>query len=312
MPGVRATSRAPTRRRVRRPADQPGRGPRPDRQGPLRRRPRRRGGGRRRGHPRRPRATRSRSCTRSCRPSRSSDARQGPGTEPASRRSIPRRVQEQRPQGGRPAVRRHRRGVRRVGARRPKGTSSSSASRTRSPSRIVVIGHYDREGRLRMYSATQVPHYLHRALSRGPRHADAPDPRHPPDGRRRLRREVGPVPARDDLRAALAQVPAARCGSRSTARRSSSRTTAAIPSDIDVAVGVNADGKLSGLDIDALIDGGAYGSFGVVTTYYNGVLRRARTASRASGTAAGASTRTSRRAARCAATAPSTRATRSK
>ena len=31
-------------------------------------------------------------------------------------------------------------------------------------------------------------------------------------------------------------------------------------------------GKLAGLHIDALIDGGAWGSFGVVTTYYNGVL----------------------------------------
>jgi CO/xanthine dehydrogenase Mo-binding subunit len=35
---------------------------------------------------------------------------------------------------------------------------------------------------------------------------------------------------------------------------------------------LDAEGKLSALELDAKIDGGAWGSFGVVTTYYNGVL----------------------------------------
>jgi 4-hydroxybenzoyl-CoA reductase subunit alpha len=37
-------------------------------------------------------------------------------------------------------------------------------------------------------------------------------------------------------------------------------------------IGVSSDGMLTALDLKALIDGGAWGSFGVVTTYYNGVL----------------------------------------
>ena len=44
------------------------------------------------------------------------------------------------------------------------------------------------------------------------------------------------------------------------------------PTNTSVTVACDEDGKLTGLDLDALIDGGAWGSFGVVTTYYNGVL----------------------------------------
>jgi 4-hydroxybenzoyl-CoA reductase subunit alpha len=44
------------------------------------------------------------------------------------------------------------------------------------------------------------------------------------------------------------------------------------PTRTKIRVGCSAEGKLTALDLDALIDGGAWGSFGVVTTYYNGVL----------------------------------------
>lgn len=44
------------------------------------------------------------------------------------------------------------------------------------------------------------------------------------------------------------------------------------PTELDIAVGCDIDGKITALETDIVIDGGAFGSFGVVTTYYNGVL----------------------------------------
>ncbi len=44
------------------------------------------------------------------------------------------------------------------------------------------------------------------------------------------------------------------------------------PSKIQMTLAIDKDHKISGMDLDCLIDGGASGSFGVVTTYYNGVL----------------------------------------
>ena len=47
------------------------------------------------------------------------------------------------------------------------------------------------------------------------------------------------------------------------------------PSRMTIRMGANNDGILKVLDADIAIDGGAYGSFGVVTSYYNGVLLQA-------------------------------------
>lgn len=47
------------------------------------------------------------------------------------------------------------------------------------------------------------------------------------------------------------------------------------PSKIKMKLGVDKSGSLKVLDADIIIDGGAYGSFGVVTSYYNGVLLQA-------------------------------------
>ncbi|MDP6261888.1 MAG: molybdopterin-dependent oxidoreductase [Candidatus Marinimicrobia bacterium] len=44
------------------------------------------------------------------------------------------------------------------------------------------------------------------------------------------------------------------------------------PTTMDMSVGCDKDGIITALDTDIIIDGGAYGSFGVVTSYYNGVL----------------------------------------
>ena len=47
------------------------------------------------------------------------------------------------------------------------------------------------------------------------------------------------------------------------------------PSKMWVKIGADKAGKLNVLDAEIAIDGGAYGSFGVVTSYYNGVLLQA-------------------------------------
>lgn len=44
------------------------------------------------------------------------------------------------------------------------------------------------------------------------------------------------------------------------------------PTESTVKLSMDDDGMITGLDVEALIDGGAFGSFGVVTSYYNGVL----------------------------------------
>ncbi|MBI3136899.1 MAG: molybdopterin-dependent oxidoreductase [Bacteroidetes bacterium] len=47
------------------------------------------------------------------------------------------------------------------------------------------------------------------------------------------------------------------------------------PTKMTVEMGVSREGEIKVLDADIVIDGGAYGSFGVVTSYYNGVLLQA-------------------------------------
>ena len=47
------------------------------------------------------------------------------------------------------------------------------------------------------------------------------------------------------------------------------------PTSMKMEMGVSSEGKFEVLDADIIIEGGAYGSFGVVTSYYNGVLLQA-------------------------------------
>ena len=44
---------------------------------------------------------------------------------------------------------------------------------------------------------------------------------------------------------------------------------------IEMNLHADKEGRLCGIETDALIDGGAFASFGHVTTYYNGVLHTA-------------------------------------
>ena len=134
-----------------------------------------------------------------------------------------------------------------------------------------VIAHYDHDGRLTVWSATQVPHYLHRALAE----VMTMDMHRI----RVIRPMVGGAfggksdPFPHEMIAALL--------SRHTRRPVKilfDREEVFItnhgrhPTRTSMAMGVSKEGFITGLDLSALIDGGAWGSFGVVTTYYNGVL----------------------------------------
>ena len=134
-----------------------------------------------------------------------------------------------------------------------------------------VVASYGSDKRLTVWSATQVPHYLHRSLSEVmemPMHKI-----------KVIRPYVGggfggksdPFP--HEMAAAIL--------SKKTGKPVKilfDRDEVFIsnhgrhPTKTEMQISANKNGELTSLGIDALIDGGAWGSFGVITTYYNGVL----------------------------------------
>ena len=133
----------------------------------------------------------------------------------------------QRPQGRGARVRR-RRGS--ASPRRPRvreTSSSSRATRTCRSSSTRRSPHCGPDGKLTLWSSTQTPHYVHRALAKVLEHAGGAHPRHRHAERRRLRRQERSVQPRDRRRASSRSSPAARSRSASRARRSSTATAAA-------------------------------------------------------------------------------------
>ncbi|MBI3449240.1 MAG: molybdopterin-dependent oxidoreductase [Acidobacteria bacterium] len=134
-----------------------------------------------------------------------------------------------------------------------------------------VVAHYDHDGRLTIWSATQVPHYVHRALAEVleiDMHCI-----------RVIRPMVGGAfggksdPFPHEMIAALLSRRTKRPVKILFDREEVFLTNhGRHPTKTSMTIGATADGMLTGLDLKALIDGGAWGSFGVVTTYYNGVL----------------------------------------
>jgi len=134
-----------------------------------------------------------------------------------------------------------------------------------------AIAVWEADDRLSLYSAQQVPHYLHRALSEVlemPMHRI-----------RVVKPAVGggfggksdPFP--HEIACALLARKAKRPVKITFTREEVFLSNhGRHPSTISVRMGVDKEGLIQGIDIDALIDGGAYASFGVVSTYYNGVL----------------------------------------
>jgi 4-hydroxybenzoyl-CoA reductase subunit alpha len=136
---------------------------------------------------------------------------------------------------------------------------------------LATIAEATPDGRLTVWSATQVPHYLHRSLSEVlgiPMHRI-----------RVIKPEVGggfggksdPLP-HEIVCAALA-IETGRPVKLLVDREDVFYTNhGRHPTQNDVRIAVDAEGRILAYDIDAVIDGGAWSSFGTVTTYYNGVL----------------------------------------
>ncbi len=134
-----------------------------------------------------------------------------------------------------------------------------------------VIAHYDADGRLHVWSATQVPHYLHRALAK----VMAMEMHRI----RVIRPMVGGAfggksdPFPHEMIASLLSRRAGRPVKILFDREEVFLTNhGRHPTRTEMKIALDAEMKLSALELDAKIDGGAWGSFGVVTTYYNGVL----------------------------------------
>jgi 4-hydroxybenzoyl-CoA reductase subunit alpha len=136
---------------------------------------------------------------------------------------------------------------------------------------MATIAEATPDGRLTVWSATQVPHYLHRSLSEVlgiPMHRI-----------RVIKPEVGggfggksdPLP-HEIVCAALA-IESGRPVKILFDREDVFLTNhGRHPTQNDVRIATDAQGQILAYDIEALIDGGAWSSFGTVTTYYNGVL----------------------------------------
>ncbi|HYK92562.1 MAG TPA: xanthine dehydrogenase family protein molybdopterin-binding subunit [Thermoplasmata archaeon] len=136
---------------------------------------------------------------------------------------------------------------------------------------MATIAESTPDGRLTVWSATQVPHYLHRALSEVlglPMHRI-----------RVIKPEVGggfggksdPLP-HEIVCAALA-LETGRPVKILFDREDVFLTNhGRHPVQNQVRIAADATGRIEAFDVDALIEGGAWSSFGTVTTYYNGVL----------------------------------------
>lgn len=137
----------------------------------------------------------------------------------------------------------------------------------------AATAYWDENG-LTMISATQVSHYLHRALAKT---MEVPLSRV-----RVIKPHVGggfggkgdPFP-HEIIVAHIARKTGKPVRVRLSREEVFLTNHGRHPSKMTIQLGANRDGTLKVLDADIAIDGGAYGSFGVVTSYYNGVLLQA-------------------------------------
>jgi 4-hydroxybenzoyl-CoA reductase alpha subunit len=134
-----------------------------------------------------------------------------------------------------------------------------------------AIGQVDKTGLLTVWSATQVPHYLHRELSRV---LDVSPARirviQPPVGA-----AFGGKSEPFDLEfcvAKLAMITGRPVKILYTREEEFYAHRGRHPMHMHYKVGAKRDGTLTAVEARTLIDGGAYSSFGLVTTYYSGQL----------------------------------------
>jgi 4-hydroxybenzoyl-CoA reductase subunit alpha len=134
-----------------------------------------------------------------------------------------------------------------------------------------AIAQWDSDGRLTLWSSTQVPHYLHRELSRV---LEVPQERI-----RVIQPAVGGAFGGKSepfdlefVSAALARKAGRPVKILYTREEVFYSHRGRHPMEMKFKVGAKADGKLTMVDSDILIDGGGYHSFGMITTYYAGQL----------------------------------------
>jgi CO/xanthine dehydrogenase Mo-binding subunit/aerobic-type carbon monoxide dehydrogenase small subunit (CoxS/CutS family) len=129
----------------------------------------------------------------------------------------------------------------------------------------------DCDSNLTVYSATQVPHYLHLALSEVleiPAHKVRVIKPHLGGG---FGGKSDPFP-HEMIAARLAQITGRNTRLCFTREEVFFSHHGRHPTEITMRMGFHPEKGITALNADILIDGGAYGSFGIVTTYYNGVL----------------------------------------
>jgi len=134
-----------------------------------------------------------------------------------------------------------------------------------------AIANLDKNGLLTVWSTTQVPHYLHRELSRVLRVS--------PTRIRVIQPPVGGAfggksePFSLEFCAAkLAMITGRPVKFLYTREEEFYAHRGRHPMRISMKVAAKRDGKLTAVDARTFIDGGAYSSFGLVTTYYSGQL----------------------------------------
>ncbi|MCB9539868.1 MAG: molybdopterin-dependent oxidoreductase [Myxococcales bacterium] len=139
-----------------------------------------------------------------------------------------------------------------------------------------VVARYDARGLLTVHSSTQIPHYVHRTLAKVLEL--------PADRVRVVQPALGGAfggksdPFGHELVAAkLAMITGRPVKCLLTREETFYTHRGRHPMHMRMKLGATKDGKLTALDSDVLIDGGAYTSFGLVTTYYAGQLLTAPT-----------------------------------
>jgi 4-hydroxybenzoyl-CoA reductase alpha subunit len=134
-----------------------------------------------------------------------------------------------------------------------------------------AIGQFDGTGKLTVWSATQVPHYLHRELARvldlDPARVRVLQPL--------VGGAFGGKSEPFDLEfcvAKLAMLTGRPVKILYTREEVFYAHRGRHPFDMHYVTGATRDGMLTGVDARIVLDGGAYASFGLVTTYYSGQL----------------------------------------
>lgn len=136
----------------------------------------------------------------------------------------------------------------------------------------AALAELDRDGKLALYSSTQTPHYVHRALARALQH---------PASRIRViaTPNGGGFGGKSDpfnheivvAKAALALGrPVKICLTREEVFYCHRGRH---PVLMHLVTGVDRDGTILGQHLETLLDGGAYGSYGVASTFYTGALQ---------------------------------------